>query len=727
MADGSSGPSIIQKICPSMEINQHWESLAPLFVMQTLGKYDMILGLSWMEIHGVVLDAATQTLHFKTDHCTHPQRPPTILPPEPTLPEPTEPGKTPPTIQILRRPVGKNHHVWDRRDALRTMEKELARTENPRTPRQKVKSKANTSHCRLLNAKAFFLCLKEKGTQVFQITLGPEDEMGLNHFQEALPKDLRSPKPPEPVLPDWLQDRSEEFSKEVSDQFTTSPDFCHKIELEGDPDLRTPPLFRMSVEEMQASKAYIEENRAKGFIEPSNASYGSPVLMAKKPGGGLRFCVDYRKLNAVTKKNRYPLPLIDETLAKLEGVQYFSKIDVRQAFHKIRMHPDSKDLTTFRTRYGSYRYNVMPFGLCNGPSTFQHYINDALMDCLDKYCSVFVDDILIYSKSKKEHRQHVRDVLDRLKKAGLQPDIKKCEFEVKETRFLGLIVTRDGIKMDPQKVKAILEWEAPRSVKGVQSFLGLCNYYRRFIRGYSTIARPLTDLTRKDLPWEWSSKCQAAFEALKGAIKSDPVLRHFDPSKAIYIEVDSSDYVSGGVMMQKDDEGRLHPVAFFSKKLNPVECNYTIYDKELLAIVRAFEEWRPECLSTITPIQVFSDHETLKTFTQSKQLTRRQVRWAQKLQEYNFVILPIPGKLNQRADALTRREQDLPQNADDERVIFMNRPLLDKAQFPESPPEPVLAPLELPTSPLVERLRETNKNHPGLAQLRQDAIADGGI
>lgn len=291
--------------------------------------------------------------------------------------------------------------------------------------------------------------------------------MELNHFQEALPKDLRPPKPLEPVLLDWLQDRAEEFSKEVSDQFTTSPDFYYKIELEDDPDLRTLPLFRMSVEEMQASKAYIEENRAKGFIEPSNASYGSPVLMAKKPGGGLRFCVDYRKLNAVIKKNRYPLPLIDETLAKLEGVQYFSKIDVRQAFHKIRMHPDSKDLTTFRTRYGSYRYNVMPFGLCNRPSTFQHYINDALMDYLDKYCSVFVDDILIYSKSKKEHRQYVRDVLDRLKKAGLQPDIKKCKFEVKKTRFLGLIVTRDGIKMDLQKVKAILEWEAPRSVKGV--------------------------------------------------------------------------------------------------------------------------------------------------------------------------------------------------------------------------------------------------------------------
>lgn len=245
---------------------------------------------------------------------------------------------------------------------------------------------------------------------------------------------------------------SEVFSKKVSDTITTAPNFHCKIQLEGEPDLRTPPLFRMSVEELHAAKTYIDENRAKGFIEPSDSPLGSPILIAKKPGGGLRFCVDYRKLNAVTKKNRYPLPLIDETLAKLEGVKWFSKIDVRQAFHKIQMHPDSKDLTTFRTRYGSYRYNVMPFGLCNGPSTFQHYINDALMGCLDQYCLVFVDDILIYSKSRKEHRKHVRDVLNRLQKVGLQADLKKCEFEVTETKFLGLIVSRDGIKMDPAKI-----------------------------------------------------------------------------------------------------------------------------------------------------------------------------------------------------------------------------------------------------------------------------------
>ncbi|KAK0637673.1 Transposon Tf2-12 polyprotein [Lasiodiplodia hormozganensis] len=699
-----------------MEIHDHWESLAPLLVMQNLGKYDMILGLGWMEAHGVKLDLTTQSLSFKKDHCSHSSKPAPLPTPSTPAPTPKRPAFQP--KRILRRSVGKNKHDWDVRDALRNMDNDLAKKENP--PRSPLASNADISQCQMVSADEFSKYLKTEGMEFYRFTLEEiTEDIELFNLQAALPDDLKSPLPPaeNANVPDWLKEFLPDFAEELSDKFTTPPDVYHKIELEGDPDLRTPPLFRMSIEEMEAAKTYLEKNRKKGFIEPSNANFGSPVLMAKKPGGGLRFCVDYRKLNAVTKKNRYPLPLIDETLAKLQGAKFFSKIDIRQAFHKIRMHPDSKDLTSFRTRWGSYRYNVMPFGLCNGPSTFQHYVNEAMMDCLDKFCAVYIDDIIVYSKTRKEHREHVKEVLTRLRKAGLQPDPKKCEFEVTETKFLGLIVTRDGIKMDPVKVKAILDWEAPKTLHGVQSFLGLCNYYRRFVRGYSIIAKPLTDLTKKDQGFQWSPQCQAAFEALKQAMSSDPVLKYFDPTKTIYIEVDSSDYVSGGFMMQKDDEGRLHPVAYFSKKLSPTECNYTIYDKELLAIVRAFEEWRPECVGTAVPIQVFSDHETLKSFLQAKKLSRRQVRYALMLQDYNFEILPIPGKENLRADALSRREQDLPQSEEDERVLFMNRPLLNKSHFP------LLAPLQLPVDPLVERLREANKNHPSLQAHREKAQA----
>lgn len=676
-----------------------------------------------MQAHAVHLDIPNRQLSFTKKGCKPLQNLPAAQPnATSTIPE----IKTPKTVARTRKKkkdTSRREGNWDTKSPPKPIEKEVSGTEISSVAIPKSDPPSDTAQCRTLGAEAFFRFIKQKGVQLYQISIQPET-LEINHFQGALRNDRKDSSPPEPTLPDWLQDLEAVFSKQASDSFSTNPDFSHEIELIEQPDLRTPPLFRMSAQELQAVKTYIDENRAKGFIEPSKSDFGSPCLLAKKPGGGLRFCVDYRKLNAVTRKNRYPLPLIDETLAKLEGARWFSKVDVRQAFHKIRMHPDSRDLTTFRTRYGSYKYNVMPFGLCNGPSTFQHYINDALMDCLDRFCSVFVDDILIYSKSKAEHRQHVREVLKRLQEVGLQADLKKCEFEVTETRFLGLVVSREGIKMDPAKIQAILEWKAPSTVKGVQSFLGLCNYYRRFIRSYSNTARPLTDLTRKDRAWEWTPKCQDAFERLKKAIHSDPVLQHFDPKKTTYIEVDSSDFVSGGVMMQKDDGGRLHPVAFFSKKLSPAECNYTIYDKELLAIVRAFEEWRPECIGTATPIQVFTDHETLKTFTESKQLSRRQVRWAEKLQDYNFVILPVPGAQNQRADALSRREQDWPQSADDDRVMFMNRPLLSKEQFPEHTEPLSLAPLELPAQPLVERLRNANQNAPELHEQR--ALAEAG-
>ncbi|GME64610.1 uncharacterized protein ACHE_50633A [Neofusicoccum parvum] len=470
----------------------------------------------------------------------------------------------------------------------------------------------------------------------------------------------------------------------------------------------------MSTDELAAAKDYIKENLEKGFIEASRAPFGSPILMARKANGGFRFCVDYRRLNAATKKNRYPLPLIDETLARLTGARYFSKIDVRQAFHRIRIHEDSKDLTTFRTRYGSYRYNVLPFGLCNGPATFQQYMNEVMIDGLDDFCSVFIDDILVYSKTRKEHWEQVRRVLKKLKEAGLQADIKKCEFEVTETRFLSLIVGRDGIRMDPQKVAAILKWKAPTSLRGVRSFLGLCNYYRRFIKNYSRIAKPLTDLTKNTVAWAWTQKCEAAFQALKDAVRSDPVLWHFDPAKPIFLEVDSSDYVSGGVLSQKDEEGRLHPVAYFSKKLSDTECNYTIYDKELFAIVRAFQEWSPECRSAQEPIQVFTDHETLKTFMTNKQLSRRQIRWAEELAEYDFKIVPIAGKKNERADALSRREQDLPADESDSRLTSMNRTALPPGSFTLAPLEPLEDP-DLPTE-----LRTANRADDALTAIRQD-------
>lgn len=331
------------------------------------------------------------------------------------------------------------------------------------------------------------------------------------------------------------------------------------------------------------------------------------------------------------------------------------------------MHPDSEDLTTFTTALGQYKYRVLPFGLTNGPSTFQQYINDVLWEHLNEFCQAYLDDILIYSQTRSEHRKHVRLVLDCLRKAGLQVDIKKCEFDVEETVFLGVIVSGKGLRMDPQKLEAIVNWAKPTNLTETQAYVGFANFYRRFIRDFSKISKPLVQLTKKDQPVVWTEACQKAFEALKQHVTTAPVLRHFDPNKRAILETDASDWVTGGVLSQYDDEHILHPVAFYSKNMIPAECNYHIYDKELLAIIRCFEHWRPELEHTDLPIQIFTDHQALKTFLENKQLTRRQARYLDLLTEFNFQVIFRAGKNNTKADALTRRADGRPTNEDDER------------------------------------------------------------
>jgi Reverse transcriptase (RNA-dependent DNA polymerase) len=228
-----------------------------------------------------------------------------------------------------------------------------------------------------------------------------------------------------------------------------------KIELEKDPNLRFSPLYQYSAEELRTCKQYLVDNLSKGFIAPSQSPFAAPILFARKGSGGLRFCVDYHQLNAVTRKDCYPLPLLDETLARISKARIFTKLDIRQAFHRIRIDPKSEDLTTFRTRYGCYKYKVVPFGLTNGPATYQRYMNDVLFDYLDDFCTAYLDDIMIYSDNELEHEEHVRKVLQRLRQAGLQADIKKSEFGVKRTKYLGFIISTDGIEADPEKTAII--------------------------------------------------------------------------------------------------------------------------------------------------------------------------------------------------------------------------------------------------------------------------------
>lgn len=438
------------------------------------------------------------------------------------------------------------------------------------------------------------------------------------------------------------------------------PGVDHRIELTSEALPSTVPLYPMSLEHLDKLKAYIEDGTEKGFIVPSSANYGSPVLYVKKPGGGWRLCVDYRRLNAVTKKDKYPIPLIQETLTRLAKAKCISKVDIRQAFHRIRMAEEAEPLTTFRTRYGAYQYRVLPFGLCNGPASFQRYINLILTRYLDKFCTAYLDDILIYSDSEEEHEEHVYLVIKALEDACLQIDPKKSEFNVTSVKFLGFIVSTDGVRMDPDKVSAIRDWPEPQSLKSLQSFLGFCNFYRTFVKDFGRIARPLTKLLRMGAWHKFEEIEKDTFAQLKLAVLSDQVLALYNPGYLSKINTDASDGVLAGVFSQLQPDGRWKPIAFWSKTMDTTQMNYEIHDKEMLAVVEALKEWRSMLIGLqVTPFTIYTDHRALEYFTTKRLLNQRQARWQDTLAEFHFQITHIPGSANIVADVLTRKQEEL--------------------------------------------------------------------
>lgn len=494
-------------------------------------------------------------------------------------------------------------------------------------------------------------------------------------------------------LPAEYHDLVDAFLPQNAESLPPHRPFDHKIDLMPG---ATPPNYRarpMSPQELLAIRRYLDEHLAKGFIRASTSSAAAPILLARKPGGGLRVCVDYRGLNNVTVKNRYPIPLIRETLDALQKAKIYTKLDITAAFNRLRIAPGDEWKTAFITRFGLFECLVANFGMTGAPSSFQHYINNVLFDILDHYATAYLDDILIYSNSPSEHRRHVREVLQRLIKAGLTIDISKCEFGVKKTKYLGLIISTKGISMDPEKVRAIQEWEPPRTLRDLQRFVGFANYYRRFIRGFSLIARPLTNIMgRRSWQGDLTEDELRAFRDLKDAFTTAPVLAYYSPEYRTTIEVDASDWASGGVLYQTNKAGERHPVAFFSAKHTPAECNYEIYDKELLAIVKAFEEWRPELQGCEEAVEVITDHKSLQYFATTKLLNQRQVRWSEFLNDFRFQITYRPGHKATVPDALSRRPGDKPSNTQDtsdDRIANRTRVLLPPERWTGKPLPPL--------------------------------------
>ncbi|GJU91480.1 putative reverse transcriptase domain-containing protein [Tanacetum coccineum] len=310
--------------------------------------------------------------------------------------------------------------------------------------------------------------------------------------------------------------------------------------------------YRLAPSEMKELSEQLKELSDKGFIRPSSSPWGAPVLFVKKKDGSFRMCIDYRELNKLTVKNRYPLPRIDDLFDQLQGSSVYSKIDLRSGYHQLRVREEDIPKTAFRTRYGHYEFQVMPFGLTNAPAVFMDLMNRVCKPYLDKFVIVFIDDILIYSKNKEEHEEHLKQILELLKKEELYGKFSKCEFWIPKVQFLGHVIDSEGIHVDPAKIESIKDWASPKSPTEIRQFLGLAGYYRRFIEGFSKIAKPMTKLTQKKVKFEWGDKQEAAFQLLKQKLCSAPILALPEGSEDFIAYCDASKKGLGAVLMQRE-------------------------------------------------------------------------------------------------------------------------------------------------------------------------------
>eukprot|EP00253_Pinus_taeda_P018243 PITA_18243 len=408
--------------------------------------------------------------------------------------------------------------------------------------------------------------------------------------------------------------------------------------------------YRMSVPELTELKMQLQELLDKNYIRPSVSPWGAPVLFVKKKDGTFRMCIDYRQLNKLTIKNKYPLPRIDELFDQVKGATVFSKIDLRSGYHQIRIKEEDIAKTAFRTRYGHYEFVVLPFGLTNAPATFMCLMNSIFHQYLDRFVLIFIDDILVYSRTVEEHQEHLRKVLQTLREHQLYAKFSKCDFFKEEIQYLGHVISKEGIAVDPEKIKAIMDWPVPKDVADIRSFMGLAGYYRIFVEGFSKVAFPITSLQKKGKAFQWTPNCQQSFEQLKHLLTTAPILRIADPDKDYVVCTDASKEGVGGVLMQ---EGRV--VAYESRKLKEHEQKYSAYDLELTAVIHALKMWRHYLVGR--KFLLLTDHHSLTNYFSQPTLNARQARWVDFLSGFDFEIKHLQGKENRVADALSRKVQ----------------------------------------------------------------------
>ena len=410
--------------------------------------------------------------------------------------------------------------------------------------------------------------------------------------------------------------------------------------------------YRTTPENKQEIDRQVNDMLQRGVIQESISPWSSPVVLVKKKNGEMRFCIDFRCVNRVTKKDSFPMPLVADTLDALSGTQYFTTLDLKSGYWQIELDPSAREKTAFVTHNGLYEFLVMPFGLTNSGASFQRLMGHILRGLEYRFALIYIDDIIIFSKSIKEHLTHLEEVFRRLREANVKLNPKKCSFVKQKVEYLGHVVTPDGVMPNPEKVRVVRDFPVPKNLKELRTFMGLANYYRRFVKGFAYIANPLNALTKKGSKFEWTEACADAFDKLKRALISAPILAYPDFKNEFLLFVDASSTGIGFTLAQEQN-GKEVVIAYNGRGLNQAEKNYSTTEREALALVEGIKKFQPYLFGR--KFTVITDHSSLRWLMNVKDATGRLARWSLLLQQYNFEVVHRPGKAHSNADSLSRR------------------------------------------------------------------------
>ena len=494
-----------------------------------------------------------------------------------------------------------------------------------------------------------------KGANEQPVRFSLNGGQGISQVQEEIEGHLHAKEEMTKLtLSELDRQRLDQVFEDFSDVFSEVPGrtdvTTHRIDVGEAHPIRSHP-YKVSPEKRQALDEELDRLLDLGKIEPSDSPWAAPVVMVPKKNGKYRMCVDYRKLNTVTKVDAFPMPTVDDILSSLHGASVFSSLDLRSGYWQVRVADEDVEKTAFVCHRGLFQFKVLPFGVVNGPATFQRLMSKVLDGLIGQNCYVYLDDIVCFSPDIEQHISDLQEIFCRLRQAGLTVNAEKCQFACQEMKYLGHVVSSDGLKMDPEKVSTIVDYPQPRSVKELERFLGMVGWYQKFIPGFSDIAAPLHRLKKKGVAWDWTADCTLAFQTLKERLLSEPILGYPDEESRFAVHTDASNVGIGAVLTQQQQSG-IRTIAYASRSLSTAERNYSTTEKECLAVVWALEKWRPYLEGR--DCRVVTDHQALCWLFRKKKQNGRLARWILRLQDFRFQVIYRPGQQHHVPDALSR-------------------------------------------------------------------------